>query len=129
TASPVARPLCLPWPCLTKKLTVIGTIGQTQGMTRAPSPPIAEKIKKGIRPRSACRATSLTTSLDVAFSTTVTFTGGGGADAGAGGGGGAAARADVAASEAVATPGRTVSATSGKVQRPGNLQVCASQIW
>ena len=37
-------------PCLTKKLTVIGTIGQTQGITRANSPPSAEAIRNGIKP-------------------------------------------------------------------------------
>ena len=50
-ASPVAffRPE-VPCPCLMKKLTVIGTIGQTQGITSAKSPPIAEAIKNGISP-------------------------------------------------------------------------------
>src|SRR5271165_5856420 len=50
-----------PCPCLTKKLTVIGTIGHTHGITSANSPPIAEAIKKGIRPCWAFWAISLIT--------------------------------------------------------------------
>src|SRR6202035_421295 len=61
-ASPVAffRPP-VPCPCLTKKLTVIGTIGQTQGITSANKPPIAEAIRNGIKPCWAFWAISLTT--------------------------------------------------------------------
>ena len=61
-ASPVAffRPP-VPCPCLTKKLTVIGTIGQTQGITSANRPPIAEAIRKGIKPCWAFWAISLCT--------------------------------------------------------------------
>ncbi len=44
-----------------KKFTVIGTIGQTQGMTSANRPPIAEAIKKGISPACAFWAISLWT--------------------------------------------------------------------
>src|SRR6266481_1817225 len=61
-ASPVAffRP-DLPCPCLTKKLTVIGTIGQTHGITSANRPPIAEAIRNGIKPCWAFWAISLWT--------------------------------------------------------------------
>ena len=60
----IARPVAffrpeVPCPCLTKKLTVIGTIGQTQGITSANSPPIAEAIRKGISPAWAFWAISL----------------------------------------------------------------------
>src|SRR5262249_50167573 len=59
-ASPVALPRpALPCPCLTKKLTVIGTIGQTQGITSANRPPSAEAIRNGINPCSAFWAISL----------------------------------------------------------------------
>src|SRR3954470_14310902 len=60
-ASPVVFPLL--WcPCLTKKLTVIGTIGQTQGITRASRPPPAEKSRNESKPCWARWATSLVTS-------------------------------------------------------------------
>ncbi len=57
----IASPVVLPeraWPCLTKKLTVIGTIGQTHGMTRAPRPPAAHQSRKGMSPRSVSRPES-----------------------------------------------------------------------
>src|SRR4051794_33107861 len=45
----------------------MGTIGQTHGITRAPRPPRAEKIRNGTSPSSACFATSLTSAFsDVA---------------------------------------------------------------
>src|SRR5690348_1497874 len=97
-------------------------MGQTQGITRAPRPPSAEKIRNGTRPRSACRATSLTTSPD--FDSPAAASG----SAAVGSGGGTAAMAEDSTSDALASPGRTVSVASGRVQRPGNLQVLASQI-
>ncbi len=62
----MARPVALlrppfPWPCFTKKLTVIGIIGQTHGMTSANRPPSAEAIRNGIRP---CRAPNCAISLE-----------------------------------------------------------------
>src|SRR3954452_4245490 len=42
TARPVVDAPFLASPCFTKKLTVIGTIGQTQGITSASNPPSAE---------------------------------------------------------------------------------------
>ena len=62
-ASPVVRPVCCP--CLTKKLTVIGTIGQTQGMTSASRPPRADASRNGTIPCRAFWATSLKTSADL----------------------------------------------------------------
>ena len=61
TASPVVFPLPLPpCPCLTKKLTVTGIIGQTQGITSAKRPPRAEAKRNGIKPSWARLAISLT---------------------------------------------------------------------
>ena len=60
-ARPVVFPLAFACPCLTKKLTVIGTIGQTQGITSANRPPSAEAIRNGISPCSAFCAISLWT--------------------------------------------------------------------
>ena len=48
----------------TKKLTVIGIMGQTQGMTRANSPPSAEARRNGTKPCCARWAISLTGALD-----------------------------------------------------------------
>src|SRR4051794_11757211 len=112
-ASPVVFPLFF-CPCLTKKFTVIGTIGQTQGITSASSPPPAEKSRKANRPCSAFWATSLAggSSASTAGASPGTAAGpAGGADglaatAGDGGGGAAAS-----------PPGKTVSSTSGSVVR------------
>ena len=58
-------------PCFTKKLTVIGTIGQTHGITRASSPPRAEAIIKGMMPCWAFCSTSLLARFGVVASTGV----------------------------------------------------------
>src|SRR5438094_1410823 len=59
-ARPVGLPRpAFPCPCLTKKLTVIGIIGQTHGIKSANTPPSAEAMRNGINPCSAFWAISL----------------------------------------------------------------------
>src|SRR4051794_26546456 len=119
-ARPVVRPLRCP--CLTKKLTVIGTIGQTQGITSAPSPPSAEKSRKGTRPSSACLATSLTASAlsDAGEGAPPSLALASPGPAGPLGGAATAATAAGSASdEAAAPPGRMSRVTSGRVHWPG----------
>src|SRR6516165_1236112 len=87
-AKPVAqvRPPS-PCPCLTKKFTVIGTIGQTQGITSANNPPSAEASRNGINPCWARVAISLVPPNDEEFvgagvaAAVASFAGSGGADA------------------------------------------------
>jgi hypothetical protein len=119
---------------LTKKLTVIGTIGQTQGMTNAPRPPSAEKIRKGINPLWAVLLTALKSAMAVgalaaAFGA-VSLGAGAGGDAGSAvavAGGDTAAVCGAAGVEvgdtAAEPPGWTVSTTSGRVHWPGKLQL------
>src|SRR5437764_264664 len=55
----IASPVVDPWifcPCLAKKLTVTGIIGQTQGIASANSPPPAQKSRKERNPSSGLPA-------------------------------------------------------------------------
>src|SRR5580693_6267118 len=84
-ASPVVDPFFL-CPCLTKKLTVTGIIGQTQGIARANSPPRAHAMRKGMIPSLALLRTSPSGGLDSPFSRglVTTVVSAGGFEAGAG---------------------------------------------
>ena len=113
-------------PCLTKKLTVIGTIGQTHGMTSAESPPSAEKRRKGRIPRSAVFAASLTSARAEGASEPSAAVVNFGVSVAAGGGGVRVGGARAGVLTALAAPGSMVSVTSGSVHWPAMLHRTAS---
>src|SRR5579864_989594 len=124
----IASSVVLPFdacPCLTKKLTVIGTIGQTHGITRASSPAPIESNRNGMIPCSSdlCTASVGGEEEGVCVPEMTAGVRTDGSGAGPAEACSCFTSAGAVAVVAASPPGSTVSTASGRVQRPGCVQL------